>query len=112
MDNILRHPFGHMWCCNRALHDVTFENCVIEGLSLTSDIDCPAEEPLKVTLRHCTLSPKEGYEDVPLITAHGLGELRLEGVRLLGFTDPHILTDKPGVISSENSDFIKSCLQE
>ena len=112
MDNILRHPFGHMWCCNRALHDVTFENCVIEGLSLTSDIVCPADEPLYLTLRNCTVSPREGSEDMTLITATGVGGIYLDGVRFVGFTDPHILTDAPDILHSENSDFIKSRLHE
>ena len=112
MDNILSHPFGHMWCCNRALHDVTFENCVIEGLSLPSDIVSPEEEPLTLTLRGCTVSPREGSEDMTLITATGVGGIYLDGVRFVGFTAPHILTDTPDILHSENSDFIKSRLQE
>ena len=112
MDNILSHPFGHMWCCNRALHDVTFENCVIEGLSLPSDITSPEEEPLHLTLRNCTVSPREGSEDMALITAKGVGEIFFDGVRLSGFADPHILTDAPDILHSENSDFVKTCLQE
>ena len=111
MDNIISHPFGHMWCCNRALHDITFENCVIEGLSLPSDIVCPEEEPLQLTLRNCTVSPKAGCEDMPIISAKGVGEIKLEGVRISGFTDPHILTDKSDVLHIENGDFVKSCLQ-
>ena len=111
MDNILSHPFGHMWCCNRALHDVTFENCVIEGLSLPSDIVSPEEEPLFVTLRDCTVSPMVGHEDMALISAKGAGEILLDGVKLRGFTDPRILTDKPDTVRTINSDFVKSCLQ-
>ena len=112
MDNILSHPFGHMWCCNRALHDVTFEGCVIEGLSLPSDIVCPEEEPLTLTLRGCTISPREGCEDIPLISARGVGKILFDGVRLTGFTDPRILTDTPDALRIEKSDFIKSCLHE
>ena len=111
MDNILRHPFGHMWCCNRALHDITFENCVIEGLNLTSDIVCPEDEPLRVTLKNCTISPQEGYEDMPIITAEGAGEILFDGVRITGFNDPHILTDNIGALRCENGDTVKSCLQ-
>ena len=112
MDNIISHPFGHMWCCNRALHDVTFENCVIEGLSLPSDIISPAEEPFHLTLRGCTISPKEGCEDMTLISAKGVGEIFFDNVRLAGFKDPHILTDTPDAVLAQNSDYIKSCLQE
>ena len=111
MDNILSHPFGHMWCCNRALHDVTFERCVIEGLSLPSDITCPKEEPLHLTLRDCTVSPKEGCEDMPIIKAEGVGRILFDGVKLCGFTDPHVLSDAPDRVSVINGDFIKSCLQ-
>ena len=110
MDNILSHPFGHMWCCNRALRDVTFEDCVIEGLGLPSDITCPEEEPLSVTLRRCTVSPRKGCEDMPLIAATGVGEIRLDGVTLSGFTDPHILSDNPDCLYTENSSFVKCCL--
>ncbi len=81
-----------MWCCNRALHDLTFESCVIEGLSLPSDITSPEEEPLYLTLRDCTISPGAGSEDIPLISARGVGEILFDSVRLTGFTDPHLLT--------------------
>ena len=111
MDNILSHPFGHMWCCNRALHDVTFENCIIEGLSLTSDIICPEDEPLSLTLRNCTVSPMAGCEDVPIITAKGAGHILFDGVKLNGFTDPHILSDVPDCLEILCGDHVNSYLQ-
>ena len=112
MDNVLSHPFGHMWCCNCALHDVTFENCVFEGLSLPSDITCPEEEPLCLTLRNCTLSPRTGCEDIPIISAKGVGQILFDGVKVCGFTDPHIVSDSSGCLEIIHGDFVKSCLQE
>ena len=111
MDNIFSHPFGHMWCCNRALHDITFESCTLEGLSLPSDVVCPEEEPLRITLRDCTLSLREGCEEMPIFTATGVGEILLDGVRIGGFAAPEILTDTPDRVILKNSDPVKVTLQ-
>lgn len=111
MDNILSHPFGHMWCCNRPLHDVSFERCVIEGLTLPSDITCPEGEGLSVTLRDCTLTPCKGYEDVPLMVAKGAGKILFDGVSIGGYRDPHILSDDPACLTVTGGDAVKSYLQ-
>ena len=71
-------PFGKIWCCNRSLADITFEDCVIEGICKPMEITFPAEELLTLRMVGCTVTPRAGYEDIPLLAGESLP--RTEGV--------------------------------
>ncbi len=87
-DTVMRLPFGHVWCCNRSLADITFENCVIEGICKPLLITAPDNEPLTLRLRNCVITPRKGYEDIPFIEGENIRELELTDTELRGFTDP------------------------
>ena len=87
---ILNHPFGRLWCSNKPLHDVTFERCAFNGISMASNLLSPEGEPLHVVLRDCSVSPREGYEDIALMTGSGVGSITLENVTVTGFTNPRL----------------------
>ena len=93
IDGILHIPFGHKWCCNRSLSEITFEDCLFEGICKPILLTCPREEPVSVRLRDCTVSARDGFEEIPLATGTNVRELRLEEVRLENFRDPAILCD-------------------
>ena len=84
-DAIMRLPFGHIWCCNRSLNDISFENCVFEGICLPMRLNCPPEEPLTLRVNHCTVSPRKGYEDIDLITGENVKTVDLTGTEWCGF---------------------------
>jgi len=92
-NTVMRHPFGHRWCCNRALADVTFENCTFDGISLVSDLTCPEEQPLKFKMKDCTVIGREGFEDVTFIKGTNVGSIELENVTFRNLTNPEILCE-------------------
>lgn len=88
---VINLPFGHKWCCNRSLGDITFENCVIEDISEPSKITAPAEEPLTLRLLNCTITPLQGYENIPFIKGENICKLDLTGTDISAFAAPEIL---------------------
>lgn len=90
-DSIMSLPFGHIWCCNRSLHDITFENCVINGVCMPSQLNAPKEEPLTFKLVNCIVTPRAGCEQFPFITGENIRQIDLTGTTLSGFLDPRIL---------------------
>ena len=92
-DAVMRLPFGHIWCCNRSLADIRFENCLFDGISVPMRLQCPEEEPLSLFMTDCRIRPRAGYEDIPLIRGKNLREVSLLRVDTAGFTDPKILTE-------------------
>ena len=90
---MLRHPFGHRWCCNRALADVLFENCIFDGISLISEIRCPEEQPLQFKMKDCTVIGREGFEDITFIKGTNVGSIELENVTFQNLTNPEIICE-------------------
>lgn len=89
-DAIMQLPFGHIWCCNRSLADITFEHCGFEGVCKPIRLDCPAEEPLVLRMRDCLVTGRAGYESIPFLTGRNVAAVELERVRFEGLSDPAI----------------------
>ena len=86
---IMGIPFGTMWCCNRSLHDITFENCNISGIINPALLDCPKEEPLALLkLKNCTVSTREDAEQIPFAEGKNVQKIVLENVAFSSFSDP------------------------
>lgn len=90
-DSVMRLPFGHKWCCNRSLADITFENCTIEGVRIPIQIQAPAEEPFALRMKDCAVSPREGFENIPFMEGQNVSRVQLNHVTMNGFTSPEIL---------------------
>ncbi|MBQ8358958.1 MAG: right-handed parallel beta-helix repeat-containing protein [Oscillospiraceae bacterium] len=90
-NTVMRLPFGHMWCCNRSLADVTFEGCVIDGICAPVPLNAPEEEPLTFTMKDCIVTAREGSEDIEFITGTNIKKIELENVTLKNFLDPKII---------------------
>lgn len=54
-------------------------------------LNAPEEEPLTLRLLNCTVTPKPGYEDIPVVEGENICEIDLTGTTLSGFLDPRIL---------------------
>ena len=89
---VMNLPFGRLWCTNRSLHDLTFERCVFEGISMTGVLSCPPEEPFHLLMKDCKITPREGYESIAIFSGTGVGSITLENVAIEGFTEPCIKT--------------------
>ena len=87
---VMNLPFGRLWCSNRSMRDLVFERCSFSGISMTGILTCPPEEPFHLTMRDCTVSPREGFQDIALFDGTGVGSITLENVTLEGFADPRI----------------------
>ena len=91
LDSIMGLPFGHIWCRNRSLTDICFENCIIEGESEPINIKASDNEPLSLCMKNCTVSPREGFENTTFIVGENIKEVQLINAALQGFSDPKIL---------------------
>lgn len=89
-DSVMRLPFGHKWCCNRSLHDITFENCVISGVCLPITVNAPEEEPLSISLINCTVTTREGYEGIHVIEGENVREIKAQGTSFKGFSSTEV----------------------
>ncbi len=92
-DSVMRLPFGHIWCCNRSLESIAFENCVIEGVSIPVRLNCPPNEPLTLCMKDCTVTPRKGFEDIPFLEGENIKRITLTRVTVKGFANPKILCD-------------------
>lgn len=94
VDAIMRIPFGHIWCCNRSLSDITFEDCIFDGICLPMRLNCPEEDPLNLLqMKNCTVTGRRGFEDIPLITGTNVKKLELNHVTIKNLSNPEILCD-------------------
>ena len=97
----LHLPFGHIWTCNRSLDNITFENCVFEDLFEPIRTDSPENEPLSVTMKHCTVSAREGAEHNAFAAGKNLRSITLKDVKIKGFDNTDILYDSDPKICIE-----------
>ena len=101
-DTVMRMPFGHRWCCNRALADITFENCTIEGICMPVTLTAPQDEPLTLRMIDCTVTPREGCEDIPFLEGENVQKIELLHTSLSGFTNPTITCTPKADLRIEN----------
>jgi len=94
LDAIMGLPFGHMWCCNRSLRDITFENCVFDGLCYPMQLTCPEEEPLTLRLRDCRVIAREGFEQIAFLTGKNVAAVETERVSFINMENPSVTVEK------------------
>lgn len=92
-DAILTVPFGHKWCCNRSLDNITFENCTFDGIRHPMRLSCPDEEPLKLSMKDCTVTVRDGYQNINFIEGKNVSRVYLEGVALHGLYSRDIVCE-------------------
>ena len=93
----------HIWCCNRSLSTITYENCQISGVGLPMQIHGDVNEPLTLTIRNSTIRVREGYENTAVIDATNFKQITLENVSLEGYNEPTAICRTEGIISSTDS---------
>ena len=93
----------HVWCCNRSLSSIKFENCKVNGVVRPIYVSGDEKEPLSLTLENVDISPRKSYEGINFIEAKNCNLIRLDKVKLNGFTAPQILTCTATALQSVNS---------
>ena len=100
-------PFGHRWTCNRSLADITFENCVFDGVRMPITSSSDPDTPFKLCIKDSTVIAREGSEESEFATLQDCHELLLENVILKNFKDPVIRC--PGACNTliKNTEFVR-----
>ena len=95
---------GHqVWCCNRSLAEITFENCRVTGVSEPVQIYGDEKEPLSFSMKNVTLAARPGFEAEVVIDARNFEKICLEDVTLEGYEKPAILCRTQGAVEIRNS---------
>ena len=58
-------------------------------------LHCPAEEPLSLYMKNCTVTARTGYEEIPFIEGEHVKSVRLEQVAVQGFKAPNVICEPP-----------------
>lgn len=95
---LLEFDGAHKWCCNRSLASVTFENCVITGVSKPLKLHGDAAEPIDFRLKNVRITAREGFEDVAFMEAANFSRIVLENVQIEGYRTPTIHAHTEGMV--------------
>ncbi len=104
-DSIFKLEFDgqHIWCCNRSLSSITFENCKFTNVCEPAVLHGDENEKITFTLKDVTITARNDYSDTPLITALNYDKILLENITLEGFNVPKIIVESNGEIQCVNS---------
>ena len=100
-DAIFLHPFDseHIWCCNRALNSITYEDCEITGLAKPGVLYADPSEPLDFRLKNVKITAREPGADFPLVEATNCKYIEFDNVTIEGFANPYLISDKQDVVN-------------
>lgn len=101
---------GYVWCCNRPLRQIRFENCVFRGVSDPIYIHGAAEEPMVFEMENCDITIRSGFEDVPFLDGIDFGTVKLTDVKVHGIDHPRIVKHTPGdvrLINCKNFEIVE-----
>ena len=94
LKRVFRMPFGHKWCCNRSLADITFEGCTFEDVSMASASSSEEGMPLSFCIKDSTVIARKGCEEIAFAEMQDCNELILEAVSIENFNDPRVVCPK------------------
>ena len=91
MKKLFNMPFGHRWTCNRSLADITFENCLFDGVRAPITSSSDPETPFRLCIKDSTVIAREGSEEIAFAEMQDCNELILEAVSIENFNDPRVV---------------------
>ena len=89
----IEYDTRHRFCCNRPLHDITIENCVISDLIDTGMVWGDAKEKVTCHFKNVRIACREGRGDTPLLVAANFERLIFEDCTIEGYDEPTILVE-------------------
>ena len=93
-DAIVNVPYGHVWCCNGSLNDVTFENCTFDGIIYPMRLNGCPDEPIDISFDNCRIIAREGAENVELVEGKAAKRISFENVTFENYADSVIKCNK------------------
>lgn len=93
------------WCRQRALKEITFENCYMGDLYYTGMLWGDAEDKVICRFKNVTFACREGMGDVPLLSVGNVEKLLFEDCTFEGFTKPVLLV---GTDDEQNIEVVRS----
>lgn len=93
------------WCIQRALKEITFENCYFGDLCQTGMLWGDAEDKVICRFKNVTFACQEGAGDVPLLAVGNVEKLLFEDCTFDGYSKPGILV---GTDDVENIEVVRS----
>ena len=97
----------HVWCRNRSLSSIKFENCTVTNVCRPIYISGDQNEPLSFAIENSYISARGGFENAELALANNFSKIEFKNVKLEGYKLPGISTVSKGEIIIENTDEIK-----
>jgi hypothetical protein len=96
----------HIWCCNRSLASIKFENCKVEGVATPIYIHGDQNEPIDFTLENVEISARPGAEDTDVIQALNFSKITLNHVAISGYNRNNVLLKSEGKLEVTNSSHV------
>ncbi len=93
------------FCRQRALKEITFENCYIGDLYHTGMLWGDAEDKVICRFKNVTFACREGMEEVPMLALGNFEKLLFEDCTFEGYTKPVFLV---GTDDKENVESVRS----
>ena len=93
------------WCRQRALKEITFENCYMADLYYTGMLWGDADDKVICRFKNVTFACREGAGEVPLLVVGNVEKLIFEDCTFEGYTKPNILV---GTDDMENIEVVRS----
>jgi polygalacturonase len=87
----------HKWCCNRSLHDITFEDCEFLNLEKPGTLHGDKDEKVNFTLRRCRITANPEFSDSAILKCANFENNTLEDVKFENYDKPtfQMITEGP-----------------
>lgn len=112
-DSLFKLEFdgNHIWCCNRSLSSITFENCKVTDVCEPILLHGDEKEPISFKLKNVEITVRDGFENIPFATAINYEKIELENVKTEGYDKLVIETRSEGKTEFTNSGefVVKKC---
>ena len=93
------------WCRQRALKEITFENCYMGDLYYTGMLWGDVDDKVICRFKNVKFASREGKGDVPLLAVGNVEKLLFEDCTFLGYEKPVILV---GTDDAKNIEVVRS----
>lgn len=94
---------NYVWCCNRVLEQLKFENCTFNNVSDSIYVHGDPEHPMNLEFENCVITVKPGFEDKKIAVGIDFGTMTFKNVTLNGYKNPRIIKKTEGKVIIENS---------
>lgn len=87
-----------MWCCNRPLVSIAYENCDFLSLDRGARVYGSEDEPIAVTFRNCRFSASPKGRELPVGSFYNFSKLVFEDCRFDGYAHATVETRSEGEV--------------